>query len=47
MKMEGGDYMLRGRVSCFVLYSTTYVCGYLERVQMVVKKMLVLEQENG
>jgi hypothetical protein len=47
MKMEDGGYKLRVIVPCFVLHSTIYVCGFLEKDLMEVKTMLVLEPETG
>ncbi|KAJ0075621.1 hypothetical protein Patl1_35159 [Pistacia atlantica] len=47
MKMVGGDYTLRATAQCFVLFLTIFACVYLEKDLMVVKIMLVQEQENG
>ncbi|KAI9185359.1 hypothetical protein LWI28_006511 [Acer negundo] len=45
--MVGGDSTLRGTAPCLVQYLATYACVYLEKDQMAVKTMLVLEDENG
>ena len=45
--MVGGENTLSGTAPSFVQYLATYACVYLEKDQMVVKTMLVLEHENG